>query len=242
MPDTYAAYKTQRYRWVYGAMQILKRHAGMLLGPRSGLTAAQRYHFVAGWLPWFADALALLFAGLAVAWTVLVAVAPKHFDVPLTAFSAVALVLFAVKTVKTLVLQRAKVGAGPGQALAAALTGLSLAYTVGRAVWFGVFTTSKPFVRTPKCAQAAPFAQALAMAAAETTMFVALGATWLVSVLVIGVDDPAELVWATVLAVMAVPYGAAVVVALASGIGRGSLATAGVQPSGSVAADLDLAA
>ena len=63
MPDTYAAYKGQRYRWVYGAMQILKRHGPMLFGRAGKLTLAQRYHFVAGWLPWFADAFALIFCG-----------------------------------------------------------------------------------------------------------------------------------------------------------------------------------
>ena len=62
MPDTYAAYKGQRYRWVYGAMQILKRHGPTLFGRAGKLTLAQRYHFVAGWLPWFADAFALIFA------------------------------------------------------------------------------------------------------------------------------------------------------------------------------------
>ena len=33
MPDTFIAYKSQRYRWAYGAMQILKHHAGALLRP-----------------------------------------------------------------------------------------------------------------------------------------------------------------------------------------------------------------
>ncbi len=32
IPDTLAAYKVQRHRWVYGAMQIIKRHAGALFG------------------------------------------------------------------------------------------------------------------------------------------------------------------------------------------------------------------
>jgi len=60
MPDTYDAYKGQRYRWVYGAMQIMKRHAKEIFLGKSKLTVAQRYHFVAGWLPWFADGFALV--------------------------------------------------------------------------------------------------------------------------------------------------------------------------------------
>ena len=37
MPDTYAAFKGQRYRWVYGAMQILKRHSGAIFGGKAKL-------------------------------------------------------------------------------------------------------------------------------------------------------------------------------------------------------------
>ena len=36
IPDTLAAFMSQRYRWVYGAMQIMKRHA------RRDLSAAAR--------------------------------------------------------------------------------------------------------------------------------------------------------------------------------------------------------
>ena len=123
MPDTYAAYKGQRYRWVYGAMQILKRHGPMLFGRAGKLTLAQRYHFVAGWLPWFADAFALIFSVLAVIWTGLMVAAPKYFDVPLTALSSTALALFTIKTVKTIVLHRVKVGGGIRGSIASAITG-----------------------------------------------------------------------------------------------------------------------
>jgi cellulose synthase/poly-beta-1,6-N-acetylglucosamine synthase-like glycosyltransferase len=218
MPDTYAAYKTQRYRWVYGAMQILKRHAGSLFTRDSQLTLAQRYHFLAGWLPWFADAFGLLFSMLAVVWTALVVVAPKTFDVPLTALSAVALALFFIKTVKTVVLHWRKVGAGGSASIAAALTGLALAYTVARGVWFGLFTRSSPFVRTPKCEASAPIWSALRMSAAESVMLALLGAALVASFTLIGVDDPAEQVWVLALVVMAVPYAAAVAVALMSSL------------------------
>jgi hypothetical protein len=41
--------------------QILKRHARILFGlDKSVLTRGQKYHFIAGWLPWVADAFNLL--------------------------------------------------------------------------------------------------------------------------------------------------------------------------------------
>ena len=50
----------QRQRWARGGIQILRRHAASLWG-RSALSLGQRYHFLAGWLPWLGDALHLRF-------------------------------------------------------------------------------------------------------------------------------------------------------------------------------------
>jgi exo-beta-1,3-glucanase (GH17 family)/cellulose synthase/poly-beta-1,6-N-acetylglucosamine synthase-like glycosyltransferase len=216
MPDTYAAYKDQRYRWVYGAMQILKRHGPMLFGRTGKLSLAQRYHFVAGWLPWFADAFALVFSVLAVIWTALMIAAPRYFDVPLTALSSTALALFTIKTIKTFVLHRTKVGAGIRGSVASAVTGLSLAYTVGKGVLFGLVTSSNPFVRTPKCEDSAPLSRALRMSAVESMMLVAIAVAFVATVGITHVDDPAEQVWAMALAVLAVPYAASVLVAIGS--------------------------
>jgi len=221
MPDTYSAYKVQRYRWVYGAMQILKRHASSIfLGRKAdgtpSLSKPQRYQFLAGWMPWFADGFALVFAVLALAWSGLMIVAPKHFDVPLTALSGVALAIFTIKTLKTVWLHRAKVGTGFGGAMASAITGLSLSYTVGKGVIAGLFTSSKPFMRTPKCEDSAPWTQILKVAKAEAALLIGtvgaiLGTMWSTKF-----DDPADVVWIAALSVMAVPYAAALLVALFS--------------------------
>jgi cellulose synthase/poly-beta-1,6-N-acetylglucosamine synthase-like glycosyltransferase len=228
MPDTYSAYKVQRYRWVYGAMQILKKHAREVFGGRSlkgegksKLTLAQRYHFVAGWLPWFADGFALIFAGLALVWTALMTIAPKHFDVPLAALSAVALTLFTVKTVKTVWLHGAKVGTGVRGSLASAITGLALSYTVGKGVISGLFTSGKPFLRTPKCADTASWRHAFSLAKAETMMLIGIVLAFFGSAYATQLDDPAEMVWAAALGVMAVPFAASVIVALGSTLSFG---------------------
>ena len=216
MPDTYDAYKSQRYRWVYGAMQIMKRHSQQLFRGKSKLTLAQRYHFVAGWLPWFADGFALIFGVLAMVWSLLMAIAPKYFDVPLTALSSVALAIFTVKTVKTVLLHRAKVGTGFLGALASAVTGLSLAYTVGRGVIAGLLTSSKPFMRTPKCEDAAPWTHALRIAATETLMLVGTITSIAFTIHIRRLEDPAERIWVTALVIMAIPYAASLLVAFGS--------------------------
>ncbi len=67
MPETFTDYKKQRFRWAYGAVQILRAHASVLLSSDERLTKGQRYHFIAGWLPWMADGLNLLFNLIALA-------------------------------------------------------------------------------------------------------------------------------------------------------------------------------
>jgi hypothetical protein len=65
MPDTFIDYKKQRFRWAYGAMQILRRHTRDLFSNRgSRLTnaaAALSLPGVGGWLPWVADGFNLVF-------------------------------------------------------------------------------------------------------------------------------------------------------------------------------------
>jgi cellulose synthase/poly-beta-1,6-N-acetylglucosamine synthase-like glycosyltransferase len=167
IPDTLGAYKDQRYRWVYGAMQIMKRHAGALFGGKTQLTRSQRYHFIAGWLPWLADGLSLAFTTAALIWSALMLYDPFTFDLPMMSLAAIALGLFAVKTGKTLLLYPFRVGTGFKGAMQASIAGLALSHTVGKAVWSGLFTSGKPFLRTPKCEHAAPIRQVLMLASEE---------------------------------------------------------------------------
>ena len=161
---------------------------------------------------------------------------PKYFDVPLTALSGVALTIFVVKTAKTIWLHRAKVGTGYGGALASALTGLALSFTVGYGVVTGLFTSSKPFLRTPKCEDSAPWTEIFKTARAEAmflagTLLAIAGTTWST-----GFDDPADYVWVMALCVMAVPYASALTVALFSTlkIGRPKSDTPDIAPPSSL--------
>src|SRR6185437_16166544 len=68
-PADFTAYKSQRYRWAFGAMQIMKGRWNWMVR-RGPLGAGQRFHFLTGWFSWFADALHLVFTLMALAWTV----------------------------------------------------------------------------------------------------------------------------------------------------------------------------
>ena len=229
MPDTFIDYKKQRFRWAYGAIQILRNHAGDLFGRGdTRLTVGQRYHFIAGWLPWLADGLNLVFNLAALGWSIGMIVAPHRIDPPLMMFSVLPLALFIFKLVKLAHLYVSRVGANLRQTFAAALAGLALSHTIGLAVVKGMFTRNEPFFRTPKGTQPHALATGVAGAAQETLILtMLLGAVYLLTHqvpinagLTLGIPEelkgPDVSVWIAVLMIQSVPYAAALIVSLIS--------------------------
>jgi exo-beta-1,3-glucanase (GH17 family)/cellulose synthase/poly-beta-1,6-N-acetylglucosamine synthase-like glycosyltransferase len=218
MPDTFVDFKKQRFRWAYGAMQILRRHTSQLFtGKGTQLTGGQRYHFVAGWLPWIADGFNLIFNLAAVGWSIAMITRPERIDPPLMIFSVLPLSLFTFKLVKLVHLYTHRVGVGLRQTVAAALAGLGLAHTIGRAVLKGLVTRSEPFFRTPKRAGKDALVLAFAGAWEETVLMVALlGCAWAVHDIPHEISSPDRRVWEIALVIQSIPYAAALLVSLAS--------------------------
>jgi exo-beta-1,3-glucanase (GH17 family)/cellulose synthase/poly-beta-1,6-N-acetylglucosamine synthase-like glycosyltransferase len=217
MPDTFADFQKQRFRWAYGAVRILRAHRRELLGlRRTSLSAGQRYHFVSGWLPWFADGFNLLFNLAALFWSVGMVAFPLSFMPPYITVALVPLVLFGFKMSKSLLLYRRRVIATRRQSLAAGLAGLALSHTIARAILAGLFTGKVGFFRTPKLAAAPAMIRAL-MDTREEALLVA--AFWLAGLLVLMRTDAHMLdvrIWASVLLVQSIPYLASVLVSLIS--------------------------
>jgi len=233
MPDTYTAYQKQRFRWAYGAVQILKRHWRELAGlTPTRLTRAQRYHFVAGWAPWFADALNTAVTALALIWTAGLVTLPKLFEFPLRFFLCASLGFFALKVGKTLWLYAARVKATPGQNLAAALAGLSLTHTIGKAMFSGVLTNGRPFMRTPKCEDQPAFVRGLLASREESTILALLVLGGLAIFFRYGSDDVEALLWISLLAVQSLPYVASLATAMVNAIPVRAIAQTVPQPLG----------
>ncbi|MDD3288849.1 MAG: glycosyltransferase, partial [Alphaproteobacteria bacterium] len=139
VPDSFSGYKTQRFRWAYGAVQILKRHWREFMEGKS-LTKGQRYHFISGWLPWFADAAHMVFAFAAIIWSILLMF--KYVEFPPTVFLVPTLSVFVFKIVAGFLLYHVRVPCGWKDRTGAALAGMALTHVVGRAVWQGMFTSN----------------------------------------------------------------------------------------------------
>ncbi len=225
IPDSFSGYKTQRFRWAYGAVQILKRHWRALSENKgidgAKLTRGQRYHFVSGWLPWFADAAHLAFVLAALLWSGLLLL--KWVEFPPAVFLVPTLSVFVFKVLAGLWLYRARVKCGFLDRIGAAIAGMALTHAVGRAVWQGLFTSGKPFIRTPKCDDKPALTQGVLMAREELALL-ALLLTAAISILhLFRPSNQNALLWSGMLLVQTLPYWAALLTSLSSVLPGGSL-------------------
>jgi exo-beta-1,3-glucanase (GH17 family)/cellulose synthase/poly-beta-1,6-N-acetylglucosamine synthase-like glycosyltransferase len=217
VPSTYSSYAKQRFRWAYGGMKILKHHWRILWGLRGNLTAAQRYQFLKGWLPWLGDGLHSLFTLTAIVWSILLIMRPKTTDFPEPIFIYPALLLVLIRMAGTFWTYSSRVKIGKQRTLLAMLAGGSLTYKISKAVWQGLLSRrTKPFFRTPKQEGTAPLLQTLGSVWEETVMMILL---WGLSVGVLftfGTKNDPAVVWAVALVVQTFPYLAALFAALVS--------------------------
>jgi exo-beta-1,3-glucanase (GH17 family)/cellulose synthase/poly-beta-1,6-N-acetylglucosamine synthase-like glycosyltransferase len=211
IPDSFSGYKTQRFRWAYGAVQILKHHWRALKESGGTLTRGQRYHFISGWLPWFADAAHVVFALAAIVWSMLLLFSLVEF--PPAVFLVPTLSVFVFKVVAGLWLYHARVKCGWRDRLGAAVAGMALSHAVARAVWQGLFTSSQPFLRTPKCEGRPAAVQLFLMAREEILLLTTLIACATVVLMMFGTENQNADLWAGMLGVQTLPYWAALFLA-----------------------------
>ncbi len=228
LPSDSVSYFRQRFRWACGAMQILRLHARTLF--RGGrLSAAQRYHFLAGWLPWWGDTLHLLFSVAAIGWTIGVLLAPEVFGLPDVMFMLPIVAFFLWRLLLGPLLHARRVGGGAGSLLGAALAGMALSHVIATGVLRGLFGRAVRFEVTRKAAaptarqatqspqvtlirHAASVRQEALLACALAGCLLALG--WWADALPF---EPVALRgWMAVLSVQSLPYLAALIFAAIS--------------------------
>ncbi|WP_417660202.1 glycosyltransferase [Pseudomonas sp.] len=219
MPDTFIDYKKQRFRWAYGAIQIMKGHArSLFLGKDSSLKRGQRYHFIAGWLPWVADGLNIFFTVGALLWSAAMIIVPQRVDPPLLIFAIPPLALFVFKLGKIVFLYQRAVGVNLKDAFCAAVAGLALSHTIAKAVLYGLFTTTIPFFRTPKMRSSHGFLVALAEAREEVFIMLLLWGAVVGITIAQGLPSADVKFWVATLLVQSLPYLAAVIMAMLSSL------------------------
>lgn len=148
-PANFNALKSQRFRWAFGAMQILKHHMPKLLG-RSNLSFGQRYHFLTGWFGWLGDALQLFFTLGSIGWTVAMLAFPKTFSLPVAIMITPILCFLAIKAALGPVLYRKTMNCSWLDIWGASLASLGLSHAIARGVLMGLIQKRGVFKVTAK--------------------------------------------------------------------------------------------
>ena len=233
-PADFTAYKSQRYRWAFGAMQILKGRWGWMThkGP---LTGGQRFHFLTGWFSWFADALHLAFTMLALLWTAGMLGLPHYFALPLDLFIYPILGFFVFKAAIGIILYRVRVPCSWKDTLMASIASMGLSHAIARGIYLGLWKKKGEFVRTAKSRRLSKRPNPFTAVTEELLMFVAIvlaiiGMLNLPGVLDRWVTGTHELpdtlhltdyregkLWIAILAAQAIPYFSALIGATVAG-------------------------
>ncbi len=210
-PADFKAYKSQRYRWAFGAMQILKGRWSWMT-QRGPLSAGQRFHFLTGWFSWFADALHLIFTLMALFWTAGMVALPQYFSLPMQLFLIPVIGFFFAKAIFGIVLYRARVPCGWYDTLMASLASMGLSHAIARGILHGLTRQKTSFVVTAKSrrmggssfAAFAPVREELLMAVALALCIVGMARSY-------GTHYIEGMLWMFILAAQSIPYVSAVV-------------------------------
>ncbi|MEK7244525.1 MAG: glycosyltransferase family 2 protein, partial [Pseudomonadota bacterium] len=148
LPDTFQAFKTQRERWAYGAIQIIRKHWRHMLPGARTLRPEQKRQFVAGWAFWLADTLGAAASILNLLWVP--AILFIGVLIPTVALTLPIVTAFVVNLAHCALLYRARVKLPMARIAGAALAAMSLQLTVAGAVLNGLVRDNLPFKRTDK--------------------------------------------------------------------------------------------
>lgn len=214
LPDTFGQFKTQRHRWAYGGMQIVKKHWRRFLPGVSSLNREQKREFLLGWLNWLgAESLGVVVAIFNLLWVPVVAfvgiaIPDKILTIPIIAS-------FAVSVLHFVTLYRLRVDINKKQTFGAVIAAMSVQWTVAHAVWDGLVKDHLPFARTAKGGRGRLKTDFQAFWEAVIGGLLILGATVLVATNDRQVSE--IYVFAFVLVVQSLPFLAATLIATFDG-------------------------
>jgi len=215
LPDTFPAFRTQRHRWAYGAVQLIKSHWRHMLPKATTRTSKQKEQFVTGWFFWLSDALGVAIALLNLIWVPVIVLV--GMTLPMMALTVPILTAFVVNVLHCVLLYRKRVGAAIPEILGAAVASMSLQLAVADAVLTGFVKDNLAFARTDKGGNAKKQAKAKTRRFAfrdspvfrETMLGLALLAAAALLLLTNPYDITEQKVFAATIAVQSLPFLAA---------------------------------
>jgi hypothetical protein len=149
LPDEYEAFRKQRHRWAFGGVQIAQKHLPRFFGDRSGLSSDQRREFLIGWLNWLgAESVGVAIVVLNLVWVPVVAFG--GIAIPEMWLTAPILIAFVLNLVHFFALYALRVERPTVATVGAAVTAMSVQLVVARAVFEALVKQHMAFIRTAK--------------------------------------------------------------------------------------------
>jgi hypothetical protein len=172
---TFASFKSQRFRWCFGGMQILRKHWRDLLpwkrDPDNHLRTGQRVDYLFGSLQWLNDLVYLGFTLVLLA-TATLLITKGHVGIRplLGAVVLLPIALVASGLVRAMWALRHQTRIGFVRAVRAFANWLSVSWTVGLGCIQGLTRKEGVFMRTPKVSEEGKLWSAFWSARAETVL------------------------------------------------------------------------
>lgn len=207
-PASFSALKSQRYRWAFGAMQILKRHMPKLVG-KSTLSFNQRYHFLTGWLGWAGDALQLIFTFGSIFWTLAMLFSPNAFSLPVSIMIVPIILFLVIKAALGPMLYRKTMQCKWLDIWGASLASLGLSHAIARGVMMGLVKKEGVFVVTTKGKATTSKWKILNPIREEFLILVALILSAYAMLMTRGLYNIDAQLWVTLLTLQSMPYASA---------------------------------
>jgi cellulose synthase/poly-beta-1,6-N-acetylglucosamine synthase-like glycosyltransferase len=204
-PSNFDALKSQRFRWAFGAMQILKHHLPKLLGD-STLSFGQRYHFLTGWFGWMGDALQLFFTLGSIGWTVAMLLFPKAFSLPVAIMLTPVLCFLVLKGALGPVLYRKTMNCSWTDIFGASLASLGLSHAIARGIMMGIIQKRGVFKPTAKGKSTSSKLVLLNPIREEVALLLGLIAAALAMLFTRGFNNIDAQLWVTMLTLQSLPY------------------------------------
>jgi exo-beta-1,3-glucanase (GH17 family)/cellulose synthase/poly-beta-1,6-N-acetylglucosamine synthase-like glycosyltransferase len=208
-PADFKALKSQRFRWAFGAMQILKHHFKKLVGD-STLTFGQRYHFLTGWFGWLGDALQLIFTIGSIGWTMAMLMAPKSFSMPVSIMITPILCFLVIKAALGPVLYRKTMSCKWVDIFGASLASLGLSHAIAKGVMTGLIKKDGVFKVTPKGRVLGSKFDTVKPVMEELLLLIALMLCSLAMFVTRGLHNLDAQLWVAMLTLQSLPYISAV--------------------------------
>jgi exo-beta-1,3-glucanase (GH17 family)/cellulose synthase/poly-beta-1,6-N-acetylglucosamine synthase-like glycosyltransferase len=206
-PSNFSALKSQRFRWAFGAMQILKHHLPKLLGD-STLTFGQRYHFITGWFGWLGDALQLAFALGSIGWSLAMLFFPHAFSLPVSIMIITIICFLVVKAAMGPILYRKTMQCKWIDIFGASVASLGLSHAIAKGIISGLVKKDGVFSVTTKgkAAQKDSTFGWIQPIREEVLLLLALFASAIAMLVTRGFNNVDAQIWVTLLSLQSLPY------------------------------------